>query len=393
MKKLAMGKLSAILLGELLLFVMLLMLTGVNGYAWIGVVTLAVILVVTFYCFCCRLSDAFAAVSDKIIDAANKNNADMAKLCIENTEKLTSKLNAETEKLTSRLTESANDCVEKIGQSNAQALASIKENNAQHIAELDKKIAEIANQQQKFSENAMNVLTKIKENIEKQEENNADFKKDINELLEKLMSENSAETGKLVSELGGKMEKLVSELHTEMEAFKENIVKYSDSFINKLEGKLTESANGCVERLGQANEQALASIKENNAQHIAELNEKIAELTEQQQKFLKDAMNVLVMMEEDIEEQKENNDAFNDAFNKDICELFEGNLDECDRKLNRYNEMFAELSDKIQEVIEACRNNTEEYEKQLQLILGSQKNTEVLNSEDIELLKNFMSKI
>ena len=170
------------------------------------------------------------------------------------------------------------------------------------------------------------------------------------------------------------MNRMLQEVNTKnSDRFHETMVDYRGKFV-------------------EANAEALAAVQHDNISSITTANEKIAELAVGMKKFSKDIAMVLSMLEGDIKKGLEDQANHSEDFHDKMDMLFEGKLDAYNVKLKEYNERFSELSSRIQEVIEACENNTSQYEQTLKLILDSQNAANSLNNEDIELLKSIMKR-
>ena len=149
---------------------------------------------------------------------------------------------------------------------------------------------------------------------------------------------------------------------------------------------------GYRDKFVEANAEAIAEVQKDNVDSITEANKKISELADGMKKFREDVTVVLTMMEDDIreglEKQADNSDSFHDSINT----LFDEKLNDYDGKFDKYNEIFNDLSSRIQVVIAACENNTSKYDETLKFILSSQKEANALNNKDIELLRSFMKR-
>lgn len=290
-------------------------------------------------------------------------NANSTKSCIRDFEGK----NEETiEMLAEKLRNYSDSFIDK----SAQAIANVQADNNAKLQELCGRVSAYAQENSDFITHCREVNDAVGNHIH-------DMIQDRDELINDMKVISGEHIEGLETALKSNimdMNRMLQEVNTKnSDRFHETMVDYRGKFV-------------------EANAEALAAVQHDNISSITTANEKIAELAVGMKKFSKDIAMVLSMLEGDIKKGLEDQANHSEDFHDKMDMLFEGKLDAYNVKLKEYNERFSELSSRIQEVIEACENNTSQYEQTLKLILDSQNAANSLNNEDIELLKSIMKR-
>lgn len=275
-----------------------------------------------------------------------------------------------SDKMIETLAEKLRDYSEGFVGQSAQAIANVQADNNAKIQELCENVSMYAQENSEFIIHCKEANDAVADSVH-------DMIRDRQELIHKMKVISGEHIESLNTTLRTHiidMNEMLQEVNTEnSNAFSASMAGYRDKFV-------------------EANAEAIAEVQKDNVDSITEANKKISELADGMKKFREDVTSVLTMMENDIreglEKQADNSDSFHDSINT----LFDEKLNDYDGKFDKYNEIFNDLSSRIQVVIAACENNTSKYDETLKFILSSQKEANALSNKDIELLRSFMKR-
>lgn len=270
----------------------------------------------------------------------------------------------------SEMTEKLRDYSDSFVEKSAAAIANVQADNNLKLQQLSDSLNNQVQENIKFIENCKDVNSRTNENIGL------------------LITENNKFTDKLNNISENAVNNIDKAIQADLEAVSEKL-----SEINiKNAGLFSDAMENYREKFVTASAEAIANVQGDNLKAAEDAQKKIAELSEKIKKNNSDMVIILTQLDNIINSGIDNLNQANNKFYQEINDITDEKLDEYNDKIEEYNRTFEDLSERITEIINACRQNTESYEKTLEFITECRKEENSLNKEDIQLLSELIKR-